>query len=91
MSVGLKVDGLMIVIVAGVVAGSVIYIKRKKIKQALDVTSDKNVFYSNTSDFVRGASSGKYKNVADFTYKTRKYNPLAWAFEVIGKLNGDLP
>jgi len=91
MAIGVKVDGLMLLVIAGVVAGSVVYAKRKKIIESIDPTSEKNLAYQGASGFVKGASAGKYKNVADWTWQTRKYNPLAWAFEGIAKLTGDLP
>ncbi len=89
--IGVKVDGLMVLVVAGIIAGVVVYTKRKNIIESVDPTNANNIVNQSATSIVKSVSNNKYQNVGDWVYKTKTYNPIAWAFEGIAKLNGDLP
>lgn len=91
MGAQVQIDGVMVLTGAAVLAGLVLYAKRQELINAVNPASDQNVVNQAASKFVQEASDGQYENVGDWVYQTRGTNPIAWIFEGVGRLTGDLP
>ena len=91
MSVGVKIDGLMVLIITGVIAGSVIYINRKKMLEKIDPTNENNIANTSFHRLVNAIDPEETRTYGQYLYENKSIHPLAWIFEGIGTLNGDLP
>lgn len=90
----IKIDGLMVLIGAGVLGAVYIASQKEKISAALDKVnpaSENNFVYQGTSKIVQAATMSEADSVGDLIYKTRYVNPIAWIFEGVGRITGDLP
>jgi len=89
--IGVKVDGLMMLVIAGVGTAAYVSYKKKDIIAAVNPANDNNIINNQVSSVVKKITQGKSSSLGELTYKTRAYNPLAWIFEGVGKITGDLP
>lgn len=91
MGVEFKIDGIMILTGLVVVAGVAVYVKKEKIKEALNPASDQNAIYTALNESLADATGRKDLTLGKAIYETKTYNPIAWLFEGIGTVTGQLP
>ena len=92
MNTALKIDGLMVLTGAVVIIGGYLYYKKDAIidsvTTAVDVTSDENIV---NQTFHAIANDPQGRSYGEYIYDNKEIHPLAWIFEGVGKLTGDLP
>ncbi len=81
----------MLLVIGGVVAGSVVYINRKKLIEKIDPTNKNNLANTGFHSLVKTIDPTETRTYGEYLYDNKSIHPLAWIFEGIGKLTGDLP
>ena len=90
MKTQLSIDGTMILIGLAVVAVGYVSYKKDEIITAVNPADDGNFINTHVTDVVKKITMNESQSLGELTYKTRAYNPLAWIFEGVGRLTGDL-
>lgn len=90
MAVSVRVDGVMVVAGLALAGAAFLYWKRDAIAAALDPTRESNLAHQAATKAINAVTDGGYESVGDWAWATRDYNPLAWVFEGIGRVTGDI-